>query len=116
MNNFKIMKRLEELERKQEMLFIGVCRALEKLGIEQNDNLELFCMYRFSYEEFDNFKTFLMESSMKLYNENLSKSQFIDNYNTIFPDKKSLLPELMEIVDKKTDDFEQVCNLYFDRL
>ncbi|BDR68578.1 hypothetical protein K144316041_p10810 (plasmid) [Clostridium tetani] len=116
MNEVNINKRLDELERKQEMLFTGVCRALERLGIEQNDNLELFCMYRFSYEEFDNFKTFLMESSIKLHNENLSKAQFINNYNTIFPDKKSLLPELMEIVDKKMDDFEQICNLYFDRL
>ncbi|WP_164968198.1 hypothetical protein [Clostridium tetani] len=53
---------------------------------------------------------------MKLHNENLSKAQFINNYNTIFPNKKSLLSELMEIVDKKMDDFEQICNLYFDRL
>lgn len=116
MNEVNINKRLDELERKQEMLFIGVCRALEKLGIEQNDNLELFCISRFSYEEFDNFKTFLFESSIKLHNENLSKAQFIDNYNAIFPDKKSFLPELMKVVDKKMDDFEQVCNLYFDRL
>jgi hypothetical protein len=114
MNEVDINKRLNELERKQEMLFIGVLRALEKLGIEQNDNLELFCMSRFSYEAFENFKTFLFESSMKLHNENLSKSQFIDNYNIIFPDKKSLLPELMEVVNK-TNDFAQICNLYFDR-
>lgn len=118
MNEVDINKRLDELEKKQEMLFVGVCRALEKIGISENDNLELFCMYKFSYEEFDKFKTFLLESSIKLHNENLSKSEFINNYNAIFPDKykKSYLPELMEIVDKKTDDFEQICNLYFNRL
>ncbi|MBU3093107.1 hypothetical protein KPL35_13615 [Clostridium sp. CF011] len=115
MNNADISKRLFELENKQRMLFIGVCRALEKLGIEQDDNLELFCISRFSYEGFENFKTFLLENSIKLHNENLSKVKFINDYNAIFSDKKLLLSKLMELVDK-SDEFEQICSLYFDRI
>lgn len=106
-------KRLYELENKQKMLFIGICRALERLGIEQDDNLELFCISQFSYEGFETFKTFLVESSIKLRNENLSKIQLIDNYNAIFPEKKTLLPKLMQIVNK-SDEFETLCNLFFN--
>lgn len=86
---------------------------MERLGIEQDDNLELFCISRFSYEGFEKFKTFLVENSIKLHNENLSKVQFIDNYNSIFPDKMLLLPKLMEIVNK-SDEFENLCHLFFD--
>lgn len=115
MNDNNLEKRIYELERKQQMLFIGICRALEKHGIKEDDNLELFCVgARFSYEEFEKFKSFLVESSIRIHNENLSKIQFIDNYNTLFPDKKLLLPKLMEIVDK-SDEFEHIRNLYFDR-
>lgn len=107
-------KRLCELENKQKMLFIGVSRALEKLGVQQDDNLELFCLSRFTYEEFETFKNFLVESSIRLHNENLNKNQFIENYNSIFPSKQSLLLELMNVVDK-SDEFENIRNLFFDR-
>lgn len=87
---------------------------MEKLGIKEDDNLELFCAYSLSYESFEKFKSFLVESSIMLHNEKISKIQFIDNYNNLFSDKKLLLPKLMEIADK-TDEFEQIRNLYFDR-
>lgn len=114
MNDSDIKKRLYELENKQKMLVIGMYRAMEKLGIQEDDNLELFCVSSWSYESFEKFKSFLVESSIMLHNEKLSKVQFIDNYNNLFSDKKLLLPKLMEIVDK-TDEFEHIRNLYFDR-
>lgn len=112
--NNNLEKRLYELENKQKMMFIGICKAIEKVGIKEDDNLELFCAYSLSYEDFEKFKSFLVESSIRLHNENLSKVQFIDNYNAIFPEKMLLFPKLMEIVDK-SDEFEHIRNLYFDR-
>lgn len=115
MDKNDVNKRLYEIEKKQDLLITGILKAMEKLGIKEDDNLELFCVSTlFSYEDFEKFKLFLVESSVRLHNNNLTKVQFIDNYNAIFPNRKLLLPKLMLVIDK-TDEFEQLRNLYFDR-
>lgn len=110
-----IEKRLYELEKKQDLLITGILRVIEKLGFKSSDNLELFCLSTFfSYDEFERFKLFLVENSIKLHNKKLSKNQFINEFIDKFPEKKSLLSELMEIINK-SDDFEGLCNLYFNK-
>lgn len=112
-NDFE--KRLYELEKKQDLLITGILRVIEKLGFKSNDNLELFCLSTFfSYEEFDRFKMFLVQSSVNLNNGNLNKEQFVNNYNAIFPNKKLLLSELMAIVDK-TGEFKYLVDLFFNK-
>ncbi|MHC1685241.1 MAG: hypothetical protein AB6733_20270 [Clostridiaceae bacterium] len=110
----KLEERVYELEKKQELLLSGIDKLLDKHGIKVEDNLELYALsMEFTYEEFMNLKEFLVKSSIKLHNENITREQFIDDFSQNFSKRKPILPKLMEVI-RKSGEFEFLCNHYFN--